>query len=373
MDGILPASLNPRSSHMTSLRFPKTLLRAATLAIAVLCAGPLAGQRKGLKNGLWQKRHCPPGWLLHHSKNYQIQSQVGKDKAKRLAEHMEAMLKIYKKLFRPGKPSSKRYAVKLFKDRRGFIAYGRIPGAAAYYSPTAKEMVLYDTGKWSDEREAPTTGINEDGGLDYEALKKKMNMDILGVASHEGWHQYFHWYVTSWVYLPSWVNEGMGDYFYTVTPKKVKGRKIKPQLGVLNEVRLPTIQAAVRAKRHVPVKKLLQYTKRDYYSNPGICYAEGWALCHFLLHSPKKEYNQIVPRFIRRFKDRGNWQRNTELVFKKIDLDQLEKDFTTWVLAQKYKSPVQEALERIRSQRRPVKGNAPRGRAGQTKPNKVGG
>ncbi|MCA8969266.1 MAG: DUF1570 domain-containing protein [Planctomycetes bacterium] len=332
--------------HRSCPRSAARLLAAALLALglpAIAGSGALAAQ-DGLKKGPWRPRHAPTGWIIYTTRNYQIQSQVDKDKAKRLADHMEGMLKVYKKYFPPGKPSSgKQYAVKLFKNREAFLDYSGAAGAAGYYSSTDREMVLYDTGRWMDEPQTPITG--DEDGIDFEAVKRRMEMDILGVAAHEGWHQYFHWYVVSWIDLPSWVNEGMGDYFYTATPKNVGGRKMPAELGRLNDARLPTIKAAVKAGKHVPVEKILQYTQREYYSNPGVCYAEGWALCHFLLHSDNKAYNDLVPRFVKRFKNDGNREKNTEYVFKRIDLAKLEEEWKAWVLAQKYDDPLKEAVD----------------------------
>ncbi|HMQ21354.1 MAG TPA: DUF1570 domain-containing protein [Planctomycetota bacterium] len=320
-----------------------TLSAIAFVSLALALTPQLSGQ-EGIKKGPWKARHAPPGWLIHSTSNYQIQSQVEVEKAKRLADHMEGMLKVYKKYFPPGKPSSgKAYAVKLFKNREAFIDYSGAAGAAGYYSSTDREMVLYDTGRWMDEPQTVATG--GDGEIDFEALKQRMQMDILGVASHEGWHQYFHWYVVSWIDLPSWVNEGMGDYFYTATPKVVGGKKIPAVLGRLNQERLPTIQAAVRANKHVPIEKILQYTQREYYSNPGVCYAEGWALCHFLLHSENKSYNDLVPRFVKRFRNDGNREKITAYIFKGVDFAKLEEEFKAWVLAQKADDPVGDAVK----------------------------
>ncbi len=305
----------------------------AALALAVvtacLCAGVPAQE---IKKGPWQPRHCPEGWVLHETRNYQVQSQAGLEKGKRLGEHMEAMLKTYKAMFKPDKSVFKQYTIKLFKDRASFIAYGASPGAGAYYSATDREMVCYDTGKWMDEQEAegPVTG---EGGRrpDYRELYA---MDILGAAAHEGWHQYFHWYVTSWVQLPSWINEGMGDYFYTAVPKQEKGRKIPAELGRLNLMRLLVVQSAAKQDRLVPLADLLRYTQREYYANASVCYAQGWALCHFLLHGGNKDHAQVIPTFVRLVQNDTNMETVTNRAFKGIDLAQLEKEFVEWVKAQ---------------------------------------
>jgi hypothetical protein len=279
---------------------------------------------------------------------------------------MEAMNKTYRSLFKPDKGGEKAQTIKLFKDRKEFAKYGAPPSAAAYYSPSDREMVCYDTGKWMDVAPppaaapvtTPTAGEKPAEGSPEEALAKAREklerrlkrqedlwkMDLLGCAAHEGWHQYFHWYVTSFVELPSWVNEGMGDYFYTAVPKGKAGSKREPsKLGGTNSGRLMIAQAALKQDRFVPVPDLIRYSKREYYENAGVCYALGWSLCQFLLHGGNPKYTKIIPAFIRLVKDDTNMDKVTEKAFKGIDLFQLDKEFRAWLQAQK--SPAEDELE----------------------------
>jgi hypothetical protein len=310
------------------------VLFALVLALG-LGASAAAQGMKDLKRGPWDPKDAPPSWVVHTSKHYQIQSHAGAEKAERLAEHMETMLTVYKRLFPRGR-AFKRFAVKLFADHREFLAYGAPPGAGAYYSPVDREMVCYDTGKWMDE---PVTETPSGDAEDLESMVRQMQarstMDILGAAAHEGWHQFFHWYVTSWIELPSWINEGMGDYFYAAKPHEQAGKKIPAELGRMNEMRLPVIRSAVKRKKHVPVEKILGYSQREYYANPGVCYAEGWALCQFLLHSENPEYRKIIPDFIRLIEKDGNVDDVTKRAFRGIDLAKLEEEWIAWVLVQR--------------------------------------
>ena len=330
-------------------------LFAVSLALSALLATAGTSQSVNLrkiKRGPWRtKADIPKGWIRHRTRHYEVQSMAGKAKAVRLGQHMETMLRVYLKRFPPGKGFGKRYTIKLLKNRGAFRAYGAPPGAGAYYSPVDKEMVCYDTGKWMDEEKpaAAITGPRSDQAPDPLAeLKRRMaryKMDILGAAAHEGWHQYFHWYVVSWVQLPSWINEGMGDYFYTARPKDVKGRKLPATLGQLNTMRLPVIQWAIKNDRHVPLKELLHYSKAQYYSNSSICYAEGWALCQFLLHSGNKKYERVVKKFIRLVKDDTNMPAVTKKAFRGIDLDQLEDEWKAFILAQRFPEDVNKQDE----------------------------
>lgn len=322
-----------------------TLRRSGLLPAlgCILLATDLDAQRRGrsdIKRGIWnQTDKVPDGWVKLQTRHYQIQSEAGREKAERLAKHMEAMYLVYARRFPAGKPFTKRYPIKLLKNRGSFMAYGAPPGAGAYFSPVDKEMVCYDTGKWQDEEreKGPTTGEEKElTPLEKMRLEQaRYKMDILGAAAHEGWHQYFFWYVGSWVEIPSWANEGLGDYFYTAMPKKTKGRRIPAELGRLNPTRLPVVQWAVKNNEHVPIKKLLKYSKSQYYSNPSICYAQGWALCQFMLHGGNRRYKFALEKFIKYVRDDTNMPSITEKAFRGIDLDKLEEDWKKWVLKAK--------------------------------------
>jgi hypothetical protein len=321
---------------------------------------------RNIKKGPWKQGYkIPKGWVVYKTRYYEVQSQAGREKAIRLGKHMEVMLKVYVKRFRPTKTlSSKKYTIKLLKNRGAFRAYGAPPGAGAYYSGRDKEMVCYDTGKWFDDpkKKGPETGRKVDLDDPLAQLKSDMakrmerwKMDILGAASHEGWHQYFAWYVGSQVELPSWINEGMGDYFYTARPQKVKGRQMPAKLGRMNPTRLDTIQSVVKQGKHVPIKEILTYDQRQYYSNSGVCYAEGWALCQFLLHSGNKKYARIVPKFIRLVDTDTNMPAVTKKAFRGINLDKLEEEWKVWVLAQRL--PEDKAAEKAAADAKKKAGN----------------
>lgn len=311
----------------------------AAISLLLLFANDISAQRRGgnIRSGPWTKAKTPDGWVLHRTRRYQIQSQCGQDKAERLGKHMEVMNKVYRKLFRPDKEGAKQQVIKLFKDREAYLRYGAPPNSAAYYSRGEREMVCYDTGKWSDEKNAgPITG---DGTGKSAALQRRlarlsgrMKMDLLGCAAHEGWHQYFAWYTVSMGQpLPSWINEGMGDYFYTAAPKKVTGRKVPAQLGRLNDGRLMVLKQAIKQDRYVPLQDLISMSKSAFYSNPGVCYAEGWAFCQFLLHSGNKKYAKIIPNYIRYVGNDSNYKNVTKRAFRRIDMVKLEAEFKAWI------------------------------------------
>jgi len=345
----LPIGGYPRRPETFAFRL-QTTMRTRLIPIALCLAGltvfspPGLAQTDPIKKGRWDERNeIPDGWVVVNSRFYQVQSACGREKAKRLGKHMDAMFKIYHKIFRPSKAPTKRYPIKLLKDRKAYLKYGAPRGSAAYFSRTDKEMVCYDTGRWHDEpqqQEGPITPSGEPKGDLQDALeklkarlRKQMSMDLLGVAAHEGWHQYFAWYVGSVVSLPSWINEGMGDYFYAVVPKRGKGADATPQkTGLIFPQRLAVIKYAVKNNSYVPIAKIIRYAQRDYYRNASVCYAEGWSLCQFLMHAPNKKYNKVIPKFVKRVKNDTNMKAVTDYAFRGIDLAKLEQEWKAWVL-----------------------------------------
>jgi hypothetical protein len=295
-------------------------------ALAVV-VGSAAAQ---IRPGPWQTAgKVPDGWVVHNTRNYHIQSQCGLEKAKRLGEHMEVMNVVYRRMFKPDKDGAKLQTIKLFKDAKAFRGYGAPDGAAAYYSPGEREMVCYDTGKWSDET-APAVPVTGAGPRRARSrFEDMMKMDLLGCAAHEGWHQYYHWLVVSRVALPSWINEGMGDYFYTAAPKEGKGKKA--ELGRVFDGRLWILQAAKRQGRLEPLAQFLEMLQQDYYSNPSICYAQGWAFCQFLLHGANGKYAKVIPAYVRMLCNDTNWRDVQAKAFKGLDLAAMETEFHAYI------------------------------------------
>lgn len=238
--------------------------RAAVFILVGILAATAAAQRpSGLKRGPWRDGDAPDGWTRLVSGRYEFQSNVPIEKVKAVAKHLNAVYDHYARTFPSGRTPNKPFAVKIFKNRDEFLAYGAPPSAGAYYSWSDKEMVGYDTGKLDGVMDtAGTTGPRKPRPLD--AVRARMTMDLLGVFAHEGWHQYFHWWCTSKISFPSWCDEGIGEYFYTA-----RFREGKVVLGDPNDYRLGTIQAAIKAKKHIPLKDSSPSTSRSTTPSPG--------------------------------------------------------------------------------------------------------
>ena len=297
---------------------------------ATLCSGVRAQDVdfKKIKRGRWKPQHVAKGFFMKRYGKYQFQSNWDKAVVKRLATHMNLMFKVYRKFSPPKKTPTDLLVIKLFKARKDFIAYGASPGAAAYYSLRNKEMVGYNTGKVGGESTIPVA-TGEKKSL-RSRLREAYSMDVLGVFSHEGWHQYFHWTCGSIIPFPSWLDEGIGDYFYTV----YVGPDKKIVQGAPMDRRLRTIQSAIRRNKHVPLEKMVHFEQRQYYRNAGQNYAQGWSMVHFFMEHPHYKKKKVIQTFVKVFIDQHSIKRTVPRVFpRKTKWARLEQDWKDWIAA----------------------------------------
>ena len=189
-------------------------------------------------------------------------------------------------------------------------------------------MVGYNTGLVAGVSTVPATTGN--GGRLRARLRAAYSLDVLGVFSHEGWHQYFHWTCGSLIPFPSWLDEGIGDYFYTAYPDK-SGKIV---LGAPMDKRLGTIQGAIAGNRHVPLDKMVHFEQREYYRNAGQNYAQGWSMVYFFMEHPDYKKKRTAQRFVKIFTDQHSIKKTVKFVFpKKTKWKRLENDWKNWIMS----------------------------------------
>ena len=336
-----------------------SLLASVLLLLAALPGTAMAAPGdERVRPGEWSKRKVPDGWVVVETDHYQVQSQVGEAKARRLADHLEAMLDVYGEIL-PFRKKLPTFVLKLFDGPASFHAYNPgARGAAAYYSKSQKELVAYDSGIILGERDIPAR-IRLVPGLDvvltdaeveelaalFERITDAYLLDLAGVLAHEGWPQYFHYYTVSWVPMPSWLDEGLGDYFYTAVQEQGAGSDYV--LGAVNDYRLRVLQTAFEEGTFARFAELLEFEQADYYSNAQVYYAQGWSMVHFLMHHQDEKLRKLIPKLIKDFKDTKNFRRSTDKAFKGRDLDELEREWVGWVLSTEPDDPLRELAERF--------------------------
>ncbi|MBI2923004.1 MAG: DUF1570 domain-containing protein [Planctomycetes bacterium] len=266
-----------------------------------------------------------PGWQVHKTKNYDIQFNCPKAFAVLVGNHMEAILLEYQKYFpldsfggspaliegKENQPVSQkttleRMTVKMFNTNDEFQSYANsngVGGAAAYFSPAQNELVGYMT---------------KDQGKDLS----------IHIMYHEAMHQYLHALFGEEVRIPIWLNEGMAEYFFGGEFSEQTGRfSIGP-----NKVRIDTIRQAARDGSFVPLKKLFQYTQAQYYSNAGLCYAQGWSVAYFLWTTKDPKYQGVIENFMKLLRQTKDGEKAFNESFGKLDIDQLEADWKAAVV-----------------------------------------
>ncbi|HKS17198.1 MAG TPA: DUF1570 domain-containing protein [Planctomycetota bacterium] len=260
-------------------------------------------------------------WGVHQTEKYTIEYQTKKEFAEKLGKELEQIYRLYQVAI-PSAKTNQRCRVKLFDCQEDFQYYGQAPGAAAYWSPAQEEIVAYrfEGGKVVlDSKEEMT--------VTEERTPEQTTFSIL---YHECFHQYMYYLMgrRRQVYVPSWLNEGMGDYFFG-------GRWEKGKFAIgPNEWRMATIVAAVKKGKHVPLEKIFRYTQEEYYSNAHLCYAQGWAINYFFMSDVGKKsgYHMIPPKMFDNLTKSGDWKKATDSAFAGYDVKKMEEEWKTFVL-----------------------------------------
>ncbi|MCZ6572222.1 MAG: hypothetical protein O7C98_03525 [Planctomycetota bacterium] len=203
-------------------------------------------------------------WAAIDTKNYLIvyNKKVKRTMIKKIAVQIEAIREqVYEVLFPPARRVKAISVVRVCKDMAEYHRYGGPGGSAGYWSRRDEELVFPGGG---------------------------MGRDSLRVLYHEAFHQYIH-YAVGDVAPHSWFNEGHGDYFagHNYKAKKFKPAPFRWRTGIITN--------AIAQKSFVPLESFLKYTQGEYYSNPGLCYAQGWSFVYFLREVKRrkiKKYKQ---------------------------------------------------------------------------------
>jgi hypothetical protein len=325
-------------------------LAVALLLLAATSSARAAGDEI-VRSGKWNPKKPPPGWVVVETEHYQVQSQCGKQKAEALSAHLESMLELYR-TFLPTRRKLDGFVLKLFKDGKAFKEYSGSE-ALAYYSQGAGELVGYDTGVVLGRRDVPAQiRLKPGAGAElsperlarlsrlFEETTDAYTMDTARILSHEGWHQYFHFYTVSIVTMPSWLDEGVGDYFFMASRDEQNDHLGGYRLGDINDHRVRSLQRAFVDGTSVSFEELLAFEQSQYYTNPGAFYAQGWSMVQFLMHHEDPALRVLIPKLIKDFKDTKNREKSTAKVFKGIDMDELDRTWVGWVLAQKPADPL---------------------------------
>lgn len=243
-----------------------------------------------------------PNGIHVETKYYHILSTSDRDTTRELAWKMDMMTdQSYKKIFSFEAQVAYKYILRFFKNKAQFVKHGRNPGALAYYMPTTKELVGYNT----------KTSIST------------RNIDPFETLFHEGWHQYFDFYIPN---APRWYDEGLAE---VVSPTVFKGRRA---VRHFNARRSKTVNRALRQGELVDLRDLIKMSHREFYAPDiiHVAYAQAWSFVYFLV--TYKHPNRKIQERVRNFYRDYFWELHNgtdpveavDIVFKDVKFDTLE-------------------------------------------------
>lgn len=126
---------------------------------------------------------------------------------------------------------------------------------------------------------------------------------------------------------PIWMVEGLATLFETA---KHEGGKVVPQ----HSQRLAVLQQAVRGKHTIPWAQMMRLSHPDFMRNALVGYAQARYMLFYMLDKGllKKFYDEYTNK--ESYGDDKSALRTVEVVFGK-PIDEVERDWSQWVLAQK--------------------------------------
>jgi len=245
-----------------------------------------------------------PGWWFLETPRYIFVTDVPEKKkpfVKDLGRRLEAMRDQYEKDFPPTKAIHAVSIVRVCKDRKSYADYGGPGGSAGYWYAPGEELVFFKEG----DTDKP-----------------------LKVLNHEAFHQYIY-YACGRLSPHSWYNEGYGDYY---AGARLSGRRvtsIKPFSW-----RRDTIRDAIRRGTHIPIKDIIRYSKKQYYANPKVCYAEGWSIVYFLNKGLPRNHpwQKILPTYFRVLQETKDKKEAVSVAFRDVDLDAFEQAWAAFTV-----------------------------------------
>ncbi len=237
-----------------------------------------------------------PGWWYLETDRYMIVTNCEKKRKgfiQEIGRRLEAIRDRYEVDFPAAKPITEVSIVRVCKDRSTYMNYGAPGGSAGYWSASARELVFYRKGG------------------------EKTPFQVL---NHEAFHQYIYYSCGS-LSPHSWYNEGLGDYYAGARFQGKRITRIAPFLW-----RRDTIRSAVRDGSYVPIKDIIRYSQRQYYSNSRLCYAQGWSMIYFLQKGISEDHpwRRIIPTYLKTLQATQERDKAVDAAFEGVDLDRFE-------------------------------------------------
>ena len=275
-----------------------------SLSLLLLLSLPVSAQQKEKKLDFPVKL-----WSDH----YFLKSTATETQSQELLDFMEIVHKTYMALLKPKNKKaveSREFTLILHKDNKEYMDAGAPKGSGAYYN--GKELVGY-----------------------YDPSNMKP------FFAHEGMHQFTDITSKNMDNFPMWFTEGIADCIGNSEVRKGK-LYMCVKSGDIARMRLPLIQKAIKDRKAYSLRNLLRLNRRKFMSNAGLCYAQSWSFCHFLMTYPKQEdrgkqipngkYRKKLATYYELMRDGGiSHDEAWKIAFKGLTLYELEARWKKYV------------------------------------------
>ena len=238
---------------------------------------------------------------------YQVLAQGGGELAGQINSFMNEMLKQYSKFFSNWTPKNPARVI-VFDNREDFRAY-----TATVTSRASSNVLGY-------------CHLRTDGeGRQFFELVAFHHEDLWGTLAHEGFHQFIGYELGQ--EIPTWLNEGLAQYFETSTV--VRGKFVT---GGVNRLALNNAQALLHTKQAPALTTLFSWDQRTFYANADVAYPLSWALVYYLLENEGRSFHNSA---LRKYLQDLKWGRATPRSFTQRfgrDTEALQAAFRRYTL-----------------------------------------
>jgi hypothetical protein len=206
--------------------------------------------------------------LNFKSRHYDISTDLDRDLAKQVADHMDLVFAEYTRRFSQFRPrAAARNPLVVFRTQADYLQF------------LAKQGI--------DGTGSGGMFFVQAGGSALVTFLEGQSLDrMFHTLRHEGFHQFA--FARIGPDLPVWANEGLAEYFAETVVLK-RGLSA----GQVPANRLAVMKAAIEAGQHIPLATLLTMSDETWGQQVregagSLQYDQSWSVVHFLVHGDKK-------------------------------------------------------------------------------------
>ncbi len=241
------------------------------------------------------------------TEHYIVRTDISQKKAELYATRLEKARAIFEKGVPPPQGPAKKAVVLIFDSEEAYHTYAELTGddraesTLGYYSPFYEQLFLFE------------------GATDVTGLT------TLHTLYHEGFHQYLDPIVSE---PPTWVDEGLADYY--------AGKVLEAELGGKNDPDLTQmvseIKAAIGAGWESDFEATMAMSQAEFYDDDAYTrYAQAWAMCVWFQEVAGDEERAAFARYFASLREGNDYEEAFQVAFGDLDLDAIEAKWLEWV------------------------------------------